>query len=81
MFLMLLVRGVLLWLVIPASAVWWLLAAPIRRLRGKRLVGLGQTIGWADLNLIAVLTLGRSPFVPWSRVLEVEHRVGLADPA
>jgi hypothetical protein len=79
---MLLVRGVLLWIVVPVFAVWWLLASPIDALRNKPHVGLFQTIGWADLNLIALLTLARqTPFVSWSLASKVEHRVSWIDPA
>jgi len=79
--LMLVVRGVLLWVVIPLSDVWWLLTEPARVANGKPHVGLAETIGWANLNLVAVLTLGRlTPFTSWSRVSEVEHRISLIDP-
>lgn len=79
---MLLVRGVLLWVVIPASVIWWLIAIPVNALMRKPYVSLGQTIGWADLNLMALLTLGRlNPFVSWSNASKVEHRVSLIDPA
>ncbi len=79
---MLLVRGALLWIVVPVSAGWWLIAIPIGAMRGKPYVGLPQTIGWADLNLIALLTLGRlTPFVGWSQASKVDHRVTLVDPA
>jgi hypothetical protein len=80
--LILLVRGVLLWIVVPISIGWWLLATPIDALTGRPHVRLAQTIGWADLNLIALLTLGRLvPFVSWSQASKVEHRVSLVDPA
>jgi hypothetical protein len=78
--ILLVVRGALLWVVIPAATVWWLLAMLARGIRRRRYVGLGQTIGWADLNLLAVLRLGRSPFVSWSKVPMVNHRVSLIDP-
>jgi hypothetical protein len=77
---MLLVRGVLSWIVVPVSAGWWLIAIPIGAMRGKPYVGLAQTIGWADLNLIALLTLRRlTPFVGWSQASKVKHRVNLVD--
>lgn len=80
--LILLVRGVLLWIVVPISIAWWLVATPIDAVTGRRHVRLAQTIGWADLNLIALLTLGRmTPFVSWSQASKVEHRVSLVDPA
>ena len=78
--LMLLVRGVLMWIVVPVSAGWWLIAIPIGAMRGKPYVGLPQTIGWADLNLIALLTLRRlTPFVGWSQASKVQHRLNLVD--
>lgn len=80
--IMLLVRGVLLWIVVPVAAVWWLIAIPVDAIVRKPYVGLGQTIGWADLNLIALLTLGHSaPFVSWSQASKVKHRVSIIDPA
>jgi len=80
--LLLFARGILLWIVVPLSAVWWLLTMPVRQVRRKAHVSLAQTIGWADLNLIAALTLGRAArFVGWSRASEVQHRVSWIDPA
>lgn len=80
--LILLARGVLLWIVVPISVGWWLVATPIDALSGRPHVRLAQTIGWADLNLIALLTLGRmTPFVSWSQASKVDHRVSLVDPA
>jgi hypothetical protein len=80
--LMLLVRGVLLWIVVPISVAWWLIGLPINALTRRPLVGLSQAIGWADLNLIALLTLGhQTPFVSWSQASKVTHRVGWLDPA
>jgi hypothetical protein len=79
---MLLVRGVLLWVVIPASAIWWLIAITVNALMRRPYVSVGQAIGWADFNLMALLTLGRlNPFVSWSKASKVEHRVSLLDPA
>jgi len=84
--LLLLVRGVLLWVVVPVSAVVWLCLAIRLRRRG---VGLGRFLGWVDLNLVAALqrTVLR-PFFPsplrWTRWREIEtvtHRVGRLDPA
>jgi hypothetical protein len=83
----LMVRGLLLWLVIPAGVALWLLLVPARVLLRKRYLRLGQVIGWLDLNssaLIGQLTLrpiGRSArFTPWSEIERVTHRVRLADP-
>jgi hypothetical protein len=83
---LLLVRGVLLWIVVPPAFVCWLvLAIPLRR-RG---VTLGKFLGWVDLNLVAFL--GRTilrpivrtplPWVPAGEMAEVEHRLRSTDPA
>jgi len=82
--LLLLVRGVLLWLVIPATFVWWLAAWPVLRRRGVRLV---QLIGWVDLNLIAAiersilrpLVASPLPWTPAKALPYISHRIGLLD--
>ena len=83
---LLIVRGVLLWLVVPfATCVWLILAFRLRR-RG---VGLNRFLGWVDLNLIAALqrTVLRPSFalparwIPWSEMAQVTHRLGWLDPA
>jgi hypothetical protein len=59
---LLLVRGLLLWLVIPiASLVWLVLCVWLLR-KG---VGLRQFLGWVDLNSVAFLQRSiLRPFVP-----------------
>jgi hypothetical protein len=83
---LLLVRGVLLWIVVPLAFVCWLLLAiPLRR-RG---VTLGKFLGWVDLNLVAFLgrtilrPIVRRPlnWVPVSEMPEVRHRLRAQDPA
>lgn len=83
---LLLGRGVLLWIVVPLAFVCWLLAAiPLRR-RG---VTLGKFLGWVDLNLVAFLgrtilrPIVRTPldWVPASEMPEVTHRLRFQDPA
>ena len=78
------IRGLLLWLVIPVSTVAWLLAfVPLRR----RKVTFGGFLGWVDLNLAAILTrsvlrpLFRDPppWVPLSSLPRVVHRVDMLD--
>lgn len=77
---LLLIRGVLLWVVIPVAACAWLPAALWLRRRGVRL---GHFLGWVDLNLIAFLARGalrpffRAPpaWVPADAMAEVTHRV------
>jgi len=83
-FVLLLVRGLLLWLVVPVAAcVWLILAVHLRRR-----VGLGQFIGWVDLNLIACLERGAlrlffptpAKWIPWSELAHVTHRLRWRDP-
>jgi hypothetical protein len=85
---MLLFRGVLLWLVVPLAALVGVVVKPYRRMMGRP-VKTGQVIGWADLNLVALLERGvlrplfsdPQPFVPWAEVAQVTHRVNfLLDP-
>lgn len=84
--LLLLVRGVLLWAVIPLAICVWLFAYLRLRRAG---VGLGQFLGWVDLNLMASLSqialrpLFRDPvpWVGWREMPGVTHRLRLIDPA
>lgn len=78
--LLLIVRGLILWLVIPLTLLWWLLTWPILQ---KRKVSLAQLLGWVDLNLVAAIErsilrpLIRSP-LPWTPVKalpDVSHRI------
>jgi hypothetical protein len=81
-------RGLLLWVVVPFAMLVGLAMKPYRRLVGRP-VQIRQVIGWADLNLIAALqrsvvrplVADPAPFVPWSALDEVVHRVRLGDPA
>jgi hypothetical protein len=84
--LLLLIRGVLLFLVIPAGLVWWLVAWPILR---RRRIRLAQLLGWLDLNLIAAIEHSilrpviASP-LPWTHAKALpstSHRIRLSDPA
>jgi hypothetical protein len=78
----LLLRGVALWMVAPFVAVVWLLSYPVAALLRRR-VALRQALGWADLNLIAAveralpsLLIGeREGFVGWRNIREVTHRI------
>ncbi len=80
--LLLLIRGVLLWLVIPAALVWWLVAWPILR---RRRVRLAQLLGWTDLNLMAAiehsilrpLIASPLPWTPAKALPNVRHPVDL----
>ena len=77
-------RGVLLWVVIPLAFCAWIPAAFWLRPRG---IGFGQFLGWADLNLVALL--GRvilrplfhspPPWVPAREMPQVTHRVTALD--
>lgn len=84
--LLLLLRGILLWVVVPLSVcVWPFVYIPLRRSR----VRLGQFLGWVDLNLMAALSqivlrpLFRDPvpWVAWGEMAGVTHRVRLIDAA
>lgn len=84
--LLLLLRGVLLWAVVPlAVCVWPFTYMRLRRVR----IGFGQFLGWVDLNLMASLSqivlrpLFRDPvsWVAWKEMPRVTHRVGWLDPA
>jgi predicted tellurium resistance membrane protein TerC len=82
----LVIRGVLLWLVVPLATLWWLIARAGGRARG---ITLGQFLGWTDLNLIACIqrTVGRPVVrfpldrVPVSDMRQVTHRLRVVDPA
>ena len=87
LFTLLIVRGWLLWLVIPSAFLGWLVMSPIRLILRKPYITPGKLIGWADLNLGAAIGQGlirpfgrRGDFTPWSKVLSVEHRVSIIDP-
>ena len=82
-FLLLCIRGVLLWIVVPVGVLLWV---PWRLFSRKR-SGLGRFLGWLDLNLIAAIehTILR-PFVskplPWTPTREipaVSHRLRIID--
>jgi hypothetical protein len=84
--LLLLIRGVALWIVIPVTVLVWLVAGA--RLR-RRAITLAQFLGWVDLNLVALIERSvLRPFVsvpmPWSSAKEiptVTHRISLLDAA
>jgi hypothetical protein len=82
---LLLVRGILLWVVVPVALIFWLALWPVLRFHRVRL---GQFLGWIDLNLVALIerTILRpmvpAPF-PWTpaRALpNITHRIGPFDP-
>ena len=84
-FLLLTVRGVLLWLIIPVGALVWLLTLQAAR---KKPVSLGAYLGWLDNNIVFVLV--RGPFrlsfpdspvtwIPASARFTVTHRIRFFD--
>jgi hypothetical protein len=85
MFAMLLVRGLALWVVVPLGLLLWVIGMPLFLRKG---VSLGALLGWADLNLLALLQrallrpwMGRLlEWVPASRMSQVEHRLRWFDP-
>ena len=85
-FMLVLLRGVLLWLLILLAGLVWLIGWPVWK---RRNVPASQLIGWADLNLVASLQRSlfrpfvKNPaaFVPIRQVSEVTHRVLWNEPA
>ncbi|MBN9633612.1 MAG: hypothetical protein J0I18_23940 [Actinobacteria bacterium] len=76
--LLVLLRGLLLWLLIPLGTVAWILTHWVSR------TGLGNFLGWLDNNMIAVLqrTVFRvgfpEPSCRWVRfrnIRSVKHRI------
>jgi len=58
LFFLLIIRGILLWLVVPLTTIAWLLLLPIRVIRylkGKRHPSLWAYIVWADAAVTWVL--------------------------
>jgi hypothetical protein len=78
------VRGLLLWVIVPLGLLLWPFVAARLRKRG---VGLGQFLGWVDLNLISAIqrSLARSlfdtpiPWLPLSAASDVSHRIHKLD--
>ena len=83
--LILLARGLLLWVVVPVATLAWMVAFPWLHRRGVRFL---QYLGWIDLNLIAFLQrfvfrpLVRWPidFVSAREMSLVVHRLRAIDP-
>jgi hypothetical protein len=82
---LLLVRGVLLWVVVPLGVLAWPVVALSFRRRG---LCLGEFLGWLDLNLTSAIQ--RSvvrpffdapiPWTPFSEAAGLTHRIRLLDP-
>lgn len=83
--LVLLARGVLLWLVVPFAALAWVLICTRARKSGATF---GHYLGWVDVNLISALQRSifrplvrfPTPWVPFAEMGSVDHRLLLADP-
>jgi hypothetical protein len=82
---LLVVRGALLWVVVPLAVLVWFLSFAWL---WHRDVTFGQFLGWIDLNLMALLSrsilrpLFRVPpsWAPASQMSRVTHRVLWTDP-
>ena len=81
--LLLVIRGILLWVLVPVGCVAWLLTILWTRRP------LGEFLGWLDSNLVVLLERSvLRPFfpqptqnwVPASRMSTVKHRIGVLDP-
>ena len=84
-FVLLTVRGVLLWVVLPLGCAAWVLIAPWLHKRG---IKFGQFLGWIDINLIVLVQRSllrpfyrkaAPPWVPATEMWGVKHRVGMID--
>lgn len=80
---LLIVRGLLLWALVPLAALAWIVLGPLTG------AALGACVGWVDLNLTALLhrivaapiTGEPSPrLVPLARMATTEHRFSLLGP-
>jgi hypothetical protein len=83
--LVLVVRGVLLWIVMPVALVVWPF---IRVSQRSARVTFGQYLGWVDLNLIACVQRIATPLlvrhpIAWTSardMSEITHRLRATDP-
>jgi hypothetical protein len=83
--LLLFLRGILLWAIVPLAMCMWPFTYPSLRRSG---VGIGQFLGWVDLNLMASLSQivlrplfrGPVPWVRWPEMPHVTHRLRFIDP-
>ena len=82
---LLIVRGILLWVVVPLGCIAWVIVSPWLHKRG---VAIGQFLGWVDIHLIALIQRSLlRPFirdtaqswVPAKKIHEVVHRIGKLD--
>lgn len=83
--LLLLVRSLLLWIVIPLAVLVWPLLVPRLERMG---VGFRQYLGWVDFNLIVFLQRvvfrplmrQRDNYVSLESIATIAHRVRFTDP-
>ncbi len=84
--LLLLVRSLLLWIVVPIGFIAWATTCPWQI---KRKVSLGQFIGWIDSNMVIAIersvlrpffTAPTHRWVPIKDRDKVKNRIGLLDP-
>ena len=82
---LLIVRGIFLWVVVPLGCIAWVIVSPWLHKRG---VAIGQFLGWIDINLIALIQRSllrpfirdaAQPWVPAKKIYEVVHRIGRLD--
>jgi hypothetical protein len=83
------VRRIALWLLIPVTVTLWAVLTPVRWLVHRRSrPSLGQYVTWADLTCVAVLERGPlrplvsspEPFPRWpTERAEPPYRVGIRD--
>lgn len=78
-FILLMIRGFLLWLMVPLGALVWLVVSPAFIKKG---VTLGRFLGWLDWNLVVGLQRAlaggfpeKNPWIPPSAMKNVEHRI------
>lgn len=84
MLLLLAIRGVGLWIVVPLTAVLWVVLLSAMLPRG---IGFRVLLGWGDLNVVAlvqrsVLRWGfpnRQPWIPIGGIAATTHRVRFRD--
>ena len=83
--LLLAIRGVLLWIMIPLGIVAWGVTMPWQL---KQEISLGQFLGWADNNLTVILErsalrplfpVQTHPWISARNISNVKHRIGKLD--
>lgn len=84
--ILLVVRGILLWISVPVTTIIWVLGSPWFVPRGATL---GRFLGWIDIGVVVAMQSSiLRPFyakptvvwVPFSDIATVTHRIGIVDP-